>query len=303
MNNPVIVGAGLAGLIAAQVFQRAPLYESQPEARSHHRALLRFRSDAVSKLTGIEFNPVTVRKGIWMRGELVPPSIRLANLYSYKVLKRHESERSIWNLEPVTRYIAPEDLYEQMVALAGKRINWGTMFSSMAEGDETPFISTIPLPVVLKAVAFPHPLPEFHRAPITVERFRIADCDLYQTIYFPDPSLNEYRASITKDLLIIEGAGKQTHCHEVMQAFGIGSDRAEPMDSGVQEYGKIVPLPHHESQQLLGYLTVKHNIYSLGRFATWRNLLLDDVVQDAATIFRLMRMSSYGKTLHFSKSP
>lgn len=88
-----------------------------------------------------------------------------------------------------------------------------------------------------------------------------------------------------------------------MQAFGIGSDRAEPMDSGVQEYGKIVPLPHHESQQLLGYLTVKHNIYSLGRFATWRNLLLDDVVQDAATIFRLMRMSSYGKTLHFSKSP
>jgi hypothetical protein len=35
-------------------------------------------------------------------------------------------------------------------------------------------------------------------------------------------------------------------------------------------------------------LTEEHNIYSLGRFATWRQLLLDDLVKDIGVIEKLI---------------
>jgi hypothetical protein len=39
-------------------------------------------------------------------------------------------------------------------------------------------------------------------------------------------------------------------------------------------------------------LTHERNIYSLGRFATWRNILLDDVVDDIAAIKKLLKANS-----------
>ena len=302
MNDSMIAGAGLAGLIAAQVFQRSHIYEIATAPLQQHRALLRFRTDAVAKLTGIEFTPVTVRKGIWVQTEFVPPSIRLANMYSHKILRRYEPDRSIWNLDPVQRFIAPENLYEQLVDLAGTRIHWGTPIDF--KGSNAPaIISTIPLPALLAQVDPYCWNLKFQRSPIVVARFRIEDCNLYQTIYFPDQNTGAYRASITKDLLIIESIDKQADETEVLRAFGIHPSFATEVDSGFQEYGKIVPLLREQSQAILHRLTTTHNIYSLGRFATWRNILLDDVVQDAAVIFRLMRSSNYGKALHFSKSP
>jgi hypothetical protein len=39
-------------------------------------------------------------------------------------------------------------------------------------------------------------------------------------------------------------------------------------------------------------LTHEHNVFSLGRFATWRNILLDDVVDDIVQVKRLLKSSS-----------
>jgi hypothetical protein len=301
MSNPSIIGAGLSGLIAAQIFQKSEVFESQPEPQAMHRAVLRFRSDAIAKLTGIDFAAVTVRKGIWMDGAFVAPTIQIANMYSKKVIGHYESERSIWNLEAATRFIAPENFYEQLVELAGARVAWNVNYSFSAPREE-PLISTVPLPVLLAGITMVGPQLKLVRAPIVVKRYRIPQCNLYQTIYFPSLTENVYRASITKDLLIVElRQDGFVNLPMIMESFGL--DDFDPLDSSKQQYGKIIPLDGETRRGLLHRLTMEHQIYSLGRFATWRNILLDDVVQDASAIRRLLMMSSYGKSLHLSHTP
>jgi hypothetical protein len=296
--KPRIAGAGLAGLLAAHAWPQAAVYDPQPEPRAHHRALLRFRTPAVSQLVGIEFRAVLVRKGIWYNSKYVAPDIQLANHYSAKCLGSIEADRSIWNIDPVERFIAPETLYEQLVEAVGDRIRWSTPcdYNDVSTG----VISTAPLPVVLKELQIDTRL-SFNRAPIHVARYRVPKCAVYQTVYFPHPEQPVYRASITGDLLIVESVAGQApdtlHMNDVMEAFGIYS--IDPIDTVEQRYGKIVPLPPGERKALLHQLTVQHGIFALGRFATWRNVLLDDVVNDIAVIRRLLRSSEYDLSLHY----
>lgn len=304
--TPAIAGAGLAGLLAAHAWPQATVFESEPAPRAHHRALLRFRSNAVAQLVGVEFREVTVRKGIWCGGEYVAPSIEHANNYSRKCLGRIEGDRSIWNLDPVQRWIAPENLYEQLVDAVDRRIRWG---EPCGFDEPQPIVSTAPLPVVLKVLGLQSDEYQFHRAPIHVARYRVPKCNVYQTVYFPAPQTSVYRASITGDLLIVESTvllspefvdpdRRLLEINDVMEAFAIYD--VEPLDEGEQRYGKIVPLPDAQRRALLHKLTSEHHVYSLGRFATWRNVLLDDVVNDIAVIRRLLRASEYEHRLHFS---
>lgn len=56
MPKPIIVGAGLSGLIAACKFPQASVFEASPsEKPAGHQALLRFRNESVSRITGIPF--------------------------------------------------------------------------------------------------------------------------------------------------------------------------------------------------------------------------------------------------------
>ena len=302
-----IVGAGLAGLLAAHAWPQAEVLEAAREPHAAHHALLRFRTDAVARLTGIDFHPVTVRKGIWFGGKFVQPSIGMANLYSRKVLGGLTADRSIWSLEPVQRWIAPETLYEQLVENVGARVQWGAPFDFLAPRDE-PIVSTAPLPVIARTLGLSIPQP-MHRAPIRVDRWRLNNAEVYQTIYFPSPETAVYRASITGSLLIVEQivAGQEKKSWpdwlpEILEAFGISPIDSEltAVDAVEQKYGKIVPLPDAERKALLHELTARHGIFSLGRFACWRNLLLDDVVQDIAVLRRLMRASAYDRQLHAS---
>jgi hypothetical protein len=116
-----IYGAGLSGLLAGCAFQAAHLHEAGPPDLQTHKAVLRFRSAAVADLTGIEFRKVRVHKGLWSQGAFRSPSIQLANFYSQKVLGRF-ADRSIWHLDAVDRYIAPEDFIAQLQARCAGRI-------------------------------------------------------------------------------------------------------------------------------------------------------------------------------------
>lgn len=304
----MIVGAGLAGLIAAYAWPSAAIVDKMPEPSPGHRALLRFRSDAVARLTGIEFRPVTVRKGIWCGGEFVPPDIRLANWYALKCTGGAlVSERSIWNIEPAQRYVAPDDFYEQLLAGVNGRVRWDTEVVGMDPALTLPkskpiVVSTAPLSETIGLLRDPPPL-AFRRAPITVQRFTLDDdTDVHQTIYFPDPSLPLYRASITGRTLIVEHAGadvspsdKEDARNVVEHAFGIVLNDAEVASTVThQRFGKIAPIADDAARKhALFRLSHELGIYSLGRFATWRNILLDDVVQDIAVIKRLMRSGAY----------
>ena len=290
--TPTIVGAGLAGLIAAHAWPQALVLESAPRPRAGHRALLRFRSEAVGRLTGIEFRRVTVRKGLWAEGEFRAPSIRWANLYAQKVLGdgRLVGDRSIWKLDTVERFIAPDNLYEQLIESVGSRIHWNT---NAAFGTGQVLVSTAPLPVVLRALDIAAPV-DFPRASIRVTRWKVPGADVFQTVYFPERCLGVYRASITGDTLIAESVAPldEGDTDELERAFGIRMEDCELLEAVEQKFGKIAPVDDAVRKQLLFRLTHEHNIYSLGRFATWRNLLLDDVVDDVTAIKKLLRANS-----------
>jgi len=238
----------------------------------------------------------------------MPPDIMLANWYALKCTGQLVGERSIWNLDPVERFIAPDDLYEQLLAAVNGRIIWGHTASSP---DGAPIVSTAPLSETIAQLRNP-PVLEFRRAPICVQRFTLAPgTDVHQTVYFPDPELALYRASITGRTLILEYAvsergelvseEREAGYDEAMAAFGIRhhSSSTEPEggdNDGVvrQRFGKITPIADDAARKhVLFRLTQEHNIYSLGRFATWRNILLDDVVKDIDVIKRLMRSGAY----------
>jgi hypothetical protein len=80
--------------------------------------------------------------------------------------------------------------------------------------------------------------------------------------------------------------------HAISAAFGIQLASCESLGSVDQKYGKIAPIDDNLRKQLLFRLTHERNIYSLGRFATWRNILLDDVVDDIAAIKKLLKANS-----------
>jgi len=78
--------------------------------------------------------------------------------------------------------------------------------------------------------------------------------------------------------------------------YVLGMDKAVIKDErwSVQRYSKILPIPEVERKRLILWATDNFNIYSLGRFATWRpGLLMDDVVNDVRVIRRIINNGSY----------
>lgn len=292
----MIVGAGLAGLLTAHAMPHHTIVEREAAPRAAHRALLRFRSPAVSELTGVPFRPVTVHKGIWYEGDMRPADIHLANAYSRKVLGRL-IDRSLWSLETVTRYVAPENFYERLIEAVGHRIAWGHTADFTEAVDGEAVINTAPIVVPLSGLGVLHS-DVFHRAPITVKRYRVPGADVFQTVYFPGFEHTMYRASITGDLLIVEFAGEVDGpwSAELNAAFALPGGVHEIEEAG-QSYGKIAPIDEGRRKALIAHLTRHYGVFSVGRFATWRNILLDDVVHDIAVVKRLIGANEYERHL------
>ena len=295
-----IYGAGIAGLLAGSMFQQARIYEASPENTAQHKAVLRFRSSAVGDAVGIDFRRVKVHKGLWLDGKNVAPSIQLANWYSRKVIGKL-ADRSIWNLDPSERFIAPEDFIGQLIERCAGRITWNhklTRAEVLAEKEAV--ISTLPMKVMASFMAnelpadFIQAAPDFDHEPITVRRWRIPGADVFQTIYFPGLDTTLYRASITGDLLIAEYVG-EAYTSPLFDAFGIVEEDCVPIEQVSQRYGKIARIDDAWRKQFIFWLTHEHNIFSLGRFGTWRNILLDDVIQDIGVLKKLMNTTTYDR--------
>jgi len=294
-----IVGAGLAGLIAGCVFQTSKIVEAGAEGSSQHKAVLRFRSSAVGDAVGIDFRRVRVNKGVWFEGKFVQPSIQLANFYSKKVIGKL-ADRSIWNLDPADRFIAPEDFIGQLVERCYGRIQWNHPVSKdELVGSDEPIISTMPMPSLVKILGI-QDAPEFKFAPIVVRRWRIPGADVFQSVYFPDPKTSLYRVSITGDLLIAEYVDEADD-YDFFPAFGIQNADCEPIEKVKQGFGKIAKIDDNWRKNFILQMTNQHRIFSLGRFGTFRNILLDDVLQDVAVLKKLMNTSSYERLRHHAK--
>ena len=288
----LIIGAGMAGCIAGIVNPKAKIIEAQDNTALNHRAVLRFRSDAISKVTGIPFRKVKVTKGIWYQGHEAPLSPRMISLYSQKVLGCITS-RSITNIDPVERYIAPPDFHAQLIDMLGNRIEFNSRVDSLDFGDRN-IISTMPMQSLLNILNLECSL-EFLHQPITTTRWHVAGCGLHATVYYPEQVTPVYRATLTGEDLIIEHMGEisEWDYQQVFDSFGIHTLATLVEESHTQRYGKILDIDDAERKQIIFELTSKYNIYSLGRFAIWKNILLDDVLDDIYMIRRFINTSNY----------
>jgi len=299
----IIVGAGMSGLLAGQYFrsQKPRILERQETLPHNHKALLRFRSEAVSNLSGIDFKKVRVDKAVSVNGCLYSKAnIKMQNNYSRKVTGG-VGQRSLSNLESVDRFIAPDDFISQLSN--GLDVEYGVdaksaILTAISEGESV--ISTMPISSLAKILDYKD---EFRLKARKVRVMKATiediDCDVYQTIYFPELDTTLYRMSITGDQVIAEfvdnnnGLSSMAHdCDSAMrELFGIVSELE--WDSHVQEFGKLIPHIGNEVKRFMSWATQTYGIYSLGRWGTHRQILMDDVVNDLHVINRMIKTENY----------
>jgi hypothetical protein len=284
----IIVGAGMAGLLAANMLHRhnPQVMELQSKLPNNHSAVLRFRSPVVGDVLGIPFKKVSMIKASvpWNN----PVSDALA--YSFKCTGQYLTDRSIIaGLKTEERYIAPEDLISRMSS--GLKIKYDTGFTK-ANDLEPPIISTLPMPILMHILEWKE-FPDFQYIGGINVRAIIDNCDAYCSLLVPDPNNPASRISLTGNELIIElpRCGNYIMDHvdlvikDALELLGLSSNSVNGITIHKQSYHKIAPIADKERKTFISWATEKHGIYSLGRYATWRpNLLLDDLVNDVRLI-------------------
>lgn len=141
---------------------------------------------------------------------------------------------------------------------------------------------------------------DFNYRSIYTARYKIDNCNVNQTVYFPDLKVSEYRATITGDNLIVESIDEDYNIDNIIRTLGLAQVPITPVNATKQSYGKIAPIDNNWRKGFLHKLTIEKNIYSLGRFATWRNILLDDVLIDIHKIKSMIDNDSYWRKLNES---
>jgi hypothetical protein len=303
-----IYGAGLAGLLAANMLKNynPTIIEKQKELPNNHKALLRHRDNLIGDALGMEFKPVTVRKAINYKGEIFDKcSIAMGNEYSKKVTGEY-SNRSIWNLKTEKRYIAPPNLIEMLSVSCNFKFNVDIEERDILN-ESSPIISTIPLPIILSILDINNCV-NFQYRKIFVVNALIEDCDVYQTIYYPHNSLPMYRMSITGNKVICEftfepdfkkmsrhgvNGVEEFIKHFLQHDFGITAKELIDIKASNSNYGKIIDIQEHQRKGLIKMLTDRYGIYSVGRYATWRNILLDDVFHDIKIVHKMINGHGY----------
>jgi hypothetical protein len=296
-----IVGAGMAGLLAARMLRhRDPVVvEAQESLPNNHSAVLRFRSPAVGDVLGIPFRRVSMTKAVvpWRN----PVADALA--YARKVSGVSRSDRSLpLAPEVADRWIAPPDLVERMAR--GVEIKFSTKFDFNSSGEKV--ISTIPMPSLMSSLDFPGRSDVvFVYAHGWNVRAKLNMTSAYVSLYVPSPDHSFSRVSITGDELIVEYSRPISSLASVeadiersrawivkdvesaLALLGLPATAVAGFPvARVQRYAKILPIDDEARRAFIFWASsVRGAAYQLGRYATWRpGLLMDDLVKDVRTI-------------------
>ena len=290
-----IVGAGMAGLLAANVLHRYnPIVtEMQSNVPNNHSAVLRFRTPVVGDTLNIPFKKVSMIKSALPWKNPVADALG----YSLKNTGKYRSDRSvIEGLVAEDRWIAPSDLIQQMAERA--HIQFGKQFTLTSS--ERNVISTMPMPTLMAITNYPNRLGiSFVSHEGLNIRAQVRNCDAYVSMLVPNPELPMSRISITGNELIVEvpryictgqfddlAALNNVEC--ACNILGLDyNDDITNVTWSHQKYAKIAPIDDDIRKDFIHWATDKFGIFSLGRFATWRpRLLLDDLINDIRLIDR-----------------
>jgi hypothetical protein len=156
-------------------------------------------------------------------------------------------------------------------------------------------ISTIPLPTIARAAGLKLGETKIESSPIYIVRYKVSiPSMIYQTIYFPSEKFCVYRASLEKQELIIESRDEHASLSGidiVCETFGLSRKDLYDEQKYIQNNGKIVEMDDSARKQIIMELTEKFYIYSLGRYATWRNITSDVLLDDLPKIAGFMKLS------------
>ena len=279
-----IIGAGMAGLLAANMLRRHDItvYEAQPKLPNNHHAVLRFRSPEIGTILGVPFKKVNMIKTYEPYMNVVADSLS----YSKKCTGKYLSDRSIIAGTTIAeRYIAPPNLVEQMA----KNVHIEYGFDFKAKKELTFYtISTIPMPQLMNILGYPNE-GFFSSVPGVIFTGRVLDCDAYVSVLFPGPGPYS-RATITGNQLMIEFPNREEIPESLdlalaYNALGLYDTVVLDGEFKKQKYFKITEIDEAERKKFQRWATVNYNTFSLGRYATWRpKLLLDDLIDDIRKI-------------------
>ncbi len=310
----------MSGLLAANMLRSHPVtvYEAQAGLPNNHHALLRFRTDAVANALGIPFKKVRVIKDVHMEGYHSKLSPALS--YGMKVASSSglRSIVSAMEGEVCERFIAPSNLVERMASSLEGNIHYNAQYDvelklGIESENDSVTISTLPMNAlarVLKYDGFKHSrFDTMSGAVITAE----IDADVYASLYIPQPELSPYRISVTGSKLIIEYlpdkmrqnvlTTNEGQVEMALAMLGLHEVSYTNVQWKHQTYAKILPIPEEERKRFILWATEQHNVYSLGRYATWRpGLLMDDVVNDVRIIQNMISYGPAGKFYEMRKS-
>ena len=303
----IIVGAGMAGLLAARMLShRQPvIWENQKSLPNNHSAVLRFRTSQVGDILGIPFKRVNMIKDTLPWRNPIAGSLA----YSHKNTGSYRSDRSVTRgLVSEERFIAPPDLISRMAE--GVKIEFGREYDPNdphVRGSQV--ISTIPMPKLMELLDYDMG-PDFHYREGWTITATVRECDAYVSLIVPDPTDPISRISLTGNQMIIELAREpvSTPTGTAWSAARLlGIDNEDLYDIGEprkQTYNKIIPISDDSRKRFMLWATNNCHVYSLGRFATWRpGLLLDDLVNDIRLIGRWSGPGgfSYDMALHVGR--
>lgn len=289
-----VVGAGMAGLLAAAMLRKQchKVVEAAPELPNNHSAVLRFRSSVVADTLNIPFKRVKAVKAVdaWRNP--------IADAMAYSVKTNGTATlRSVLTADgqAAERFIAPAELIARMADMVEAPIEFGHEYPFWAH-QEVPTISTIPMPLLMDELGYDREINFRYRAGHNVIA-RLEGVDAYCSLYVPDPAFPAARISITGSELIAECYGGKKpgaaaalgFAQECAERMGIHHSCVLGAEVKEQRYAKILPIDEDERRRFIMWASEHHNVYALGRFATWRpGLLLDDVVNDVRVIQRLI---------------
>lgn len=306
----IVIGAGMAGLLAASIMRHNcdSVLEAQPQLPDNHSAVLRFKSSIVGDTCNIPFKEVKAIKSF------IPWKNTVADVMAYSNKTNGDYRlRSIVTADGtlVQRYVAPPDFTNQLAKSLNAEIKFNTKISNLQDIKAlgTDIVSTLPMPLMMKVLEYPDK-PDFKWISGYNILCKLKKCNMYCSVYVPDPEIGTYRISINGDNMIAEVAsiGKQDFHpdhpdladkialwrKQALEILNIGLDRAYDFSYRKQPYMKILPIEDSVRERFIIWATDTHRVYSLGRFATWRpNVLLDDVVKDVRIIQNIIRRSPY----------
>lgn len=316
----IIIGAGMAGLIASAMLRDEceAIIEAQPSIPDNHSAVLRFKSSIVGDTVGIPFQKVQAVKSY------APWQNRIADILAYSKKTNGDYQlRSIVSAagDVVDRYVAPQGFTKLLVNKVSSPIRFNTKATKeylFGEWSGDKMISTLPMPALMDLLDYDGPRPEFKSIPGVNITSNITQCAMQCSLYVPSPEFAPYRISLNGNVMIAEVALMESlRCYEEflepdyrdgafvkaavrqwwaesLYMLGISENESTEPTFALSRYQKILPVDNDMRERFIMWASDHHNIYSLGRFATWRpGVLLDHIVGDVRTIQRISKTNHY----------